>query len=323
MCTAITFRTKDNYFGRNLDLDHSYNETVVITPRNFSFEFRCMPKLDQHYAMIGMAATANGYPLYYEATNECGLSMAGLNFPGNAAYLPVYSEKDNIAPFEFIPWILSQCACVDEVKQMLPGINLANIAFSDAMPLTDLHWIISDRCTSVVVEPGINGLRVYDDPVGVLTNNPIFPYHMRNLMNYAALTPYTPDNRLLDYTGIKPDSLGMGALGLPGDPTSQSRFVRAVYGKVNSESDRTEHASISRFFHILDGVSVINGCVKNGKKNHKTIYTSCCNTDKGIYYYKTYENSQISAISMQNADLESTEIMIFPLITKQQICYQN
>lgn len=323
MCTAISLNAMGHYFGRNLDLDHSYNESVVITPRNYPFLFRRMSKIDRHYGMVGMAARVDGYPLYYDATNECGLSMAGLNFPGNAVYWSEQSNKDNITPFEFIPWILCQCVSVDEARKLLGRMNLVNIAFNDAIPLTDLHWIISDAHSSIVVESGKYGLQVYENTVGVLTNNPDFPYHMRNLMNYAALSPCAPDNHLIQHTDLKLDSLGMGAIGLPGDSTSQSRFVRAVYGKVNSESDKTEHASVSRFFHILDSVSVINGCVKNNRKNHKTIYSSCCNTQKGIYYYKTYDNSQISAVTMGNVDLDSSEIIPFSLITEQQIYYQN
>lgn len=323
MCTAITFRSKDHYFGRNLDLDHTYNESVVITPRNYPFTFRCMPELKSHYAMIGMAATADGYPLYYEATNEYGLSMAGLNFPGNAVYLPTKKEKDNITPFEFVPWILAQCKTVSQAKTLLSGINLADIPFSEELSLTDLHWIIADKECAVVVEPGEAGLEIYDDPVGVLTNNPVFPYHMRNLTNYKNLTPFEPKDHIDNHIVLKPDSLGMGAIGLPGDATSQSRFVRTAYIKYCSPAKETENESVSQFFHILDSASVVDGVVRIGEKTHKTIYTSCCNIDKGIYYYKTYNNSRISAVSLFDAELDANQILSFPLVKEQQIFYQN
>lgn len=104
MCTAITYTTKDNYFGRNLDLDFSYNETVTICPRNYPFSFRHQGENNSHFAMIGMATVVADYPLYYEAVNEKGLGMAGLNFPENADYKEVAEGKDNLASFELIPW---------------------------------------------------------------------------------------------------------------------------------------------------------------------------------------------------------------------------
>ena len=127
MCTAITYHTKDHYFGRNLDLEYHYHETVTICPRNFVFHFRRLPPMEQHYAMIGMATVINGYPLYFEATNEKGLSMAGLNFPENAHYMPFDEKKLNIAPFELIPYILCHCADLNEAKKLLSDINIAKI----------------------------------------------------------------------------------------------------------------------------------------------------------------------------------------------------
>lgn len=139
MCTAVTYVTNDHYFGRNLDLDFSYNETVTITPRNFVFPYRHVSDISQHYAIIGMATVVNNYPLYYDATNEKGLSMAGLNFPENAVYFPEATGKDNIAPFEFIPWLLGQCGTIKEVRELLEKINLVNTNFSEELPLSPLH----------------------------------------------------------------------------------------------------------------------------------------------------------------------------------------
>lgn len=190
MCTAISWLGKHHFFGRNLDLEYAYQECVAITPRNFPFSFRSQKPLDSHYAMIGTATVVGDYPLYYEATNEAGLSIAGLNFPGNAAYLPVTEGKDNITPFELIPWILGQCADVAAARELIAKINIVNIPFSDAFPLSPLHWIIADRQKSIVVEAMEDGVHVHEDPVGVLTNNPPFPYHMHNLSNYMGLSAH-------------------------------------------------------------------------------------------------------------------------------------
>lgn len=314
MCTAITYKTKDHYFGRNLDLERSYGERVVITPHNFVLNMRCMEPLTEHYAMIGMATVAEGYPLYYEATNERGLSMAGLNFPGNADYKPYLEGCDNIAPFEFTPWILGKCADVDEALTELSKINIVSINFSESLPLSPLHWIISDRTRSIVVESIKQGLKIHENPIGVLTNNPTFDYHMMNLNNYMALHEGAPENKFYDSDNLKVYSLGMGAFGLPGDFSSASRFVRAAFVKQKSHCGESEKESVSQFFHILGAVAMPKGCVlvRDGEYEY-TRYTSCCNVDKGIFYYTTYENSTVTSIDMNSVDLQVNEIYTYDL----------
>lgn len=324
MCTAATYKTKDHYFGRNLDLEYSYHETVTVTPRNFPFHFRKAGSLPSHYAMIGMAFVVDDYPLYYDATNEKGLSMAGLNFPGNAYYPDFQEGKDNVSPFEFIPWILGKCDNVADAKILLARINLVRINFSKDLPLSTLHWIISDRDCSIVVESMKDGLKIYDNPVGVLTNNPPFDYQMFQLNNYMALSINQPENRFSDKLPLNTYSRGMGAMGLPGDLSSQSRFIKAAFTKMNSLSGESESESVSQFFHILSSVEQQRGCVHMGENAYEiTIYSSCCNTDKGIYYYTTYENHQITAVDMHKEDLDGNLLTSFSLITTQQVCYQN
>lgn len=324
MCTAATYLTKDFYFGRNLDLHMSYRESVTVTPRNYPFLFRCGKVLENHYAMIGMATVAGGYPLYYEATNEKGLSLAGLNFPKNAVYYEEDDCKDNIAPFELIPWLLGQCATVAEARDKIKNLNLWNVPFSQEYPLSPLHWILADKENCIVLEPMADGLRIFENPVGILTNNPPFDFHMYNLANYMNVTPSIPENRFSSKIDLKPYSLGMGGIGLPGDLSSASRFVKATFTKLNSVSGNTESESISQFFHILGSVAQQNGltAVEGGNYEY-TVYSSCCNTDKGIYYYTTYENSRISAIDMNKENLDGTDTVSYPMVTGQQVHYQN
>lgn len=324
MCTAITYKTKDHYFGRNLDLEYSYKETVTITPRNYTFQFREVQNLERHYAMIGMAFVVKGQPLYYDATNEKGLSMAGLNFPDNADYKSCAEGKDNVASFEFIPWILGQCATVDEAKALLEPMNLVNIPFSEELPPAPLHWMIADRDKSITVECVREGLKVYDNPVGVLTNNPPFEFQMFHLNNYMNISREEPENRFSDNLELKKYSRGMGLIGLPGDLSSQSRFVRAVFTKANSVCGDSEQESISQFFHILGAVEMQRGCVHLGNGQYDiTRYSSCCNTDRGIYYYRTYENSRITAVDMHRENLEEKVLVSYPLAEEQAIYRQN
>ena len=326
MCTAITYKTKDHYFGRNLDLEYSYSEAVTITPRNYVFKFRKMGEMKSHYAMIGMAYVVDDYPLYYDATNEKGLSIAGLNFPDNANYKPFVEQKDNVTPFELIPWILGQCATVSEAKTLLERISILNENFSDELPLSPLHWIISDKERSITLEPVKSGIKVYDNPVGVLTNNPTFDYQLFNLNNYMQLTNDEPKNKFDVNNDLKLEqySRGMGAIGLPGDFSSMSRFVRAAFVKQTSVSSDSESESVSQFFHILKSVEMPRGCVKVGEDSYAfTIYSSCCNTDQGIYYYTTYDNSRICAIDMHKENLDLPQLISYKMIFEPKIYYHN
>ena len=273
MCTAATYKTKDFYFGRTLDYEFSYNEEVTITPRNYKLKFRHGIEAKNNYAIIGMAFVVNDYPLYYDAINEKGLGMAGLNFVGNAVYSEVKSDTKNVAQYEFIPWILRQCEY---------------------------------------------------NPVGVLTNNPPFEQQMFQLNNYMHLSSKQPTNSFSDNLQLNSYSRGMGAIGMPGDLSSGSRFVRVAFTKMNSKSGETENESVSQFFHILGSVEQQRGCCEVDEGKYEiTIYTSCCNATKGIYYYTTYENNQITAVDMHKENLEGESLVRYPLIQGQQIKMQN
>ena len=324
MCTAATYQTRDFYFGRTLDYEVSYGEEVTVTPRNYPFRFRTGETLERHYAMIGMAHVEDGYPLYYDAVNERGLGMAGLNFVGNAAYHEPDPGRDNVETFEFIPWILGRCATVEEARARLGRLNLTGGAFNAALPPAQLHWIIADKGGAIVVESVADGLRVYDNPAGVLANNPPFDAQMFNLNNYMALSPSQPQNRFSSRLDLAPYSRGMGGLGLPGDLSSQSRFVRAAFVRLNSVSGDSEEESVSQFFHILNSVDQQRGCCELEPGVYEyTIYTSCCNTARGTYYYTTYNNHQISAVELRRADLDGAGLARYPLITGEQIRFQN
>lgn len=324
MCTAATYKTKDFYFGRTLDYEFSYGDEVTITPRNFPFHFREQGNLNTHYAIMGMAHVIDNCPLYYDAINEKGLGMAGLNFVGNAVYREQEEGKDNVAQFEFITWILSQCATVKEARRFVEKINLLNTPFNEKLPVAQLHWIISDREESITIESVKEGINIYENPVGVLTNNPPFDKQMFNLNNYMHLSAKSPENNFSKDLNLTTYSRGMGAIGLPGDLSSQSRFVRVAFTKMNSFSGDGEMESVSQFFHILNSVDQQRGCCElDDGKYEITLYTSCCNTDKGIYYYTTYNNHQITAVDMHKENLEGNELVCYPLITEEQIKTQN
>lgn len=356
MCTAISLTTKYHYFGRNLDLDRSYGEAVCIMPRRFPLIFRKTERRDKHYAIIGMGTVVDkdekqsyaeygGLPLFYDATNEHGLSVAGLNFPENAYYPPLSDnplekvsacenktlnqesttvKKEAIAPFEFIQWILCQCKTVAEARKLISSTVIADMDFSQGLCVTPLHWMISDKKEDIVVEPMRKGLFVYENAAGVLTNNPPFEVQLENLKKYSHLTAQNKEISKENYTPYSSVSYGLGALGLPGDVSSPSRFVRAAFGRKNSVSEDDVLSSVGQFFHLLSSVEVARGVCKTDEgRLHFTRYSSCVNTDLGLYYYTTYENRRISCVDMHRTDLDGERISRYMLSETQSIEYQN
>lgn len=324
MCTAATYKTRDFYFGRTFDYEVSYDEQIAVTPRNYPFRLRYAGDMVNHYAMIGMAHMEEGCPLYYEATNEKGLCMAGLNFAGNAKYAKPTEGKDNVASFEFIPWILGRCASLDEARTLLARTNVTDDRFNDRLPAAELHWIISDKSGSLVVECMADGMHVYDNPTGVMTNNPPFDEQMFSLNNYMALSAEEPSNNFCKSLDLSCYSRGMGAIGLPGDLSSMSRFARVAFVRANSVSGDSETESVSQFFHILGSVDQQRGCCRLGSgKCEVTIYTCCINASRGIFYYTSYDNRQISAVDMNREDLSGSIVVVYPLLAEGQIAWQN
>ncbi len=320
MCTAASFKNKNTYFGRTLDYEFSYGEKVTITPRNYPFEFRHLGLNNNHYAIIGMAHIHNDYPMYYDAMNEYGLGMAGLNFVGNAKYNEVIEGKENVAQFEFISFILSTCKNVLEAKNKIKEINLVKTPYNEYYPAAKLHWILRDTNDCIVVEAMEDGLHIYDNKTGALTNNPPFNYQLENLKNYVSLNNDEPNKSFSFNEAFY--SRGMGSVGLPGDLTSQGRFVRVVYTAHFSVASPDENSSVNQFFHILESAWQTRGLCKINDKYEITIYASCMNLNEGIYYYKTYDNPQISAVYLKNENLNSSKLISYDL-AKESIFKQN
>ena len=323
MCTAISATFGNHYFGRNLDYEHTFGEKVTVTPRNVTFAFRNGTVIKRHHAMIGMAITHEGYPLYFDATNEKGLSMAGLNFPENAHYKKSVQGKDNVASFELIPWILCQCATVKEAEMLLREINITDNAISPLLPPTPLHWLVADKNQAITVEQTRKGIHVYENVVGVLTNNPPFDMQMFHLSNFMHVTAEEPENRFSDQITLKTYSRGMGGLGIPGDLSSMSRFVKGCFTKLNSVCGDAREEQINQFFHVLYSVYQQKGCVKVGKGYEMTNYSSCCDTDKGIYYYTTYHNSTVRGVDMHKENLEGSKPVTFDIAGSVKFNIQN
>lgn len=319
MCTALSINGSQHYFGRNLDLEYNFGQEVAVVPRKYPFAFSNGERTDSHYAIVGMASVMDNYPLFADAVNEKGLGMAGLHFALYAAFPSAAPQAStDVAPFEFINWVLSQCATLDEALGRLEQVNLTDVPFAPNVPNSKLHWMLADSTGSAVVEPLPDGLVIKRDPYNVLTNDPPFTYHATNLNFYLNLTPEVPTNRFCAADDLRPMGKGTGAFGLPGDCSSPARFVRIAFNSGNSVSGQGEEAELTQFFHLLDSVASVRGDVRTEDgKYFYTRYSSCMSG--GSYYYKTYANNQITRIDMNKEDLDAEKLAVYPLVDTQQV----
>ena len=322
MCTALSLKAKHCYFGRNLDVNNEYNESIVIAPRNYTFAFKHLEPVSLHTAIIGMAVVINGTPLFFDGCNEAGLAIAGLNFPRSCKYNAVQEGKKNILSSEMISYILANAMSVNEAIALLDNANITNEGFIDGMPTSPLHWIISDEKKSIVVEQTKKGLNIYDNPIDVLTNEPEFPIHMFNLNNYRNITKRNPKESIFP-TGEN-YCLGLGTIGLPGDYSSPSRFVKTAYLKNCTAQDLDPDKAVVQFFHILDAVSFQKGSVEDDNGiDEVTYYSACMDLNSQSYYYKTYDNPNIAMVGMKNIDLDTNLLLNFPLLRNFEPIKQN
>lgn len=316
MCTGLRFTDADGnlFYGRNLDVESSYGEKIMVTPRNYELPYKFLENTKTTKALIGMGIMAGDYPMYFDACNENGLGIAGLNFP-NFAYFPKdpVAGKTNMAPYEFMLWLLEEFDTVAEAKEGLKKLCLIDAPFSPQMPVAPLHWFISDKDAAIVVESTHeHGVQVYDDPVGVLTNNPEFPWHLMNLNNYVGLTPHDAPATTWGQQPVKELGVGTGSWGLPGDSIPASRFVKAAYLNANYPTVKTEKENVAKFFNILKAVAMVDGSVVNpAGKRELTIYTDCYSAKTKTYYYNRYDDFAIKQVQLNDENINANQVTMY------------
>lgn len=305
MCTVFTL--KDNLIGRNLDLSYHYKEEIVLAPRNVSLTFHHEETIDKHYAFIGIATKMKDIPLFYEAMNEHGLFVAGLNFPNNCKYQEVVEGEVNVCPFELIPYLLSQYTSVKDVRDDMNHIHIIDEAFSDMVPNSPLHFYISDEKEAMVVECMKDGMHVYNNEFFAMTNNPPFNKQLEALKD---LKKYS--NAYIDVKNEEDMCVGYGAYGLLGDSTSTSRFIQTAFLR-EYEAHHSRSEGIMHAFRILDRVSMVKGSVlcKDGSMDY-TVYSSVYDASNFKLYYKGYDACKIEQSMFKEEDVLKDVYMYEP-----------
>ena len=285
-----------------MDLEYSFGERVIVIPRVFPISFKRQRTLHSHYAIIGVGTVIDGYPMYADAMNECGLCMAGLNFP-RYAYFPSDAdcERKRIAPFELINYILATCSTVTDVKTLLTDAAIVDIPFSDDVPNATLHWHIADKHSSITVESTRNGLFVYDNPINVLTNSPSFDFQLEHFSSFSQLSCTHNGDRT---------SLGCGAVGLPGDLSSTSRLVRAAFLLGCASKKLPAEDACDCLLSLLAAVAMTDGSVVDAEgRVHKTTYSSCMLPSQGKYILKRAGSLRPSEFVLSALNVDSARLI--------------
>ncbi|MFT8362346.1 MAG: choloylglycine hydrolase family protein [Sporolactobacillus sp.] len=328
MCTSLTLRTKEGHhlLGRTMDFTIDFNQFVIVTPRNYSWQNDSANQCTTNYATVGMGIKQQDHILLADGVNEQGLMCATLYLPGYASYnKEELADKINLPPQDFVFWCLTHYATVDEVREAMHVYNFLDSPLAILGITPPLHWIVSDKSGAcLVIESTAHGLQLYDNLIGVLTNSPELSWHLQNLRQYIGLrsNPYNPTQwGDLELTAF---SQGSGSFGLPGDFTPASRFVRAAFLKQTHNEAGNELEGITEIFHILANCALPKGPVKNSEGiMDYTLYTAAMCAESASYYYFSYDSQQISAIHLANEDLNAQTVKIFPYSRQQTVCHLN
>jgi len=334
-CTGLQLTTKDHAVinGRTVEFGVFLDTSVVFVPRGYKFTGSTTlgpgKKWSSKYASIGMILVDN--KVIVDGMNEKGLATASFYFPGYAKYSVTTKENQKISmsSSDFTQWILSEFATVDEVKKAIENNEVAiSPVLTPGFPpqVQPFHFIVYDRSgKSIVIEPLDGKLKIYDNPIGVITNSPTFDWHMTNLRNYVNLLAHTPEDVKVFGATIKPLGQGAGMLGLPGDFTPPSRFVRAAAFAASSIPAETADKGVLQVFHILNSFDIPVGAARTIEDGEifsdYTMLTLVRDTKNLRLYYKTYDDQTIKMVDMKKFDFNGKKIL--RLHTKTEQSYEN
>ena len=324
-CTGIRITPKDGsvIFARTLEFADDLHSNIIVIPREKEFAGTSPgDKLGRRwkakYGIVG--ANAFGMPAIIDGVNEKGLAVGLFYFPGYAKYQDVKEQDADkaLAPWELGVYLLGRCASVKEAVEAARGVRVGEVVQKDLGFVPPCHYIVNDANRRCVVLEYVDGdLKIHDNPLAVMSNSPTFDWHVTNLRNYVNLSvtnvPPVP------VAGIKLPGFGQGSgmLGLPGDFTPPSRFVRAVAFSQSALPVATAHEGVLQAFHILNQFDIPKGAargVEHGKEvADYTLWTGASDLKNLRYYFHTFDSRRIRMIDLKKVDLDAKEIKTIPM----------
>ena len=293
MCTAITLKTSENHHlvGRNFDIHPMNDLSVALVPREFEYVNRVTnEEMKTKYAVLGMGLFYENHILFCDGVNEKGLSCLMLQLSKFSTWShKIRKDKVNIAPYDVAFWVLSNFSTISELMEGLKQLNIVALPDDQTALSTEIHWLVSDTSgQSIVIERTRDKLTVYNNKVGVLANSPTFDWHLNNLDCYINVKSEQPEETKWGQQMLSPYSNGFGTIGLPGDFSSPSRFVKAAFLRNHVNVGEGDESAISECFHILDNFVVPRGVVETPKRKecHLTKYSACLCLETQLYYSK-------------------------------------
>lgn len=333
-CTGIRLSAEDGTIvhARTLEFAVDLQSNVIMVPRGYNRsgttpDGRQGLAWKSKYASLG----ANGVdlPYIFDGLNEKGLAVGTFYFPGTAGYMP-YEPDDaakTIAPWEVGSWILENFATTEEVSAGVQKVVVPPVVLKAWGFVPPLHYVVHDASGhSIVLEYVGGALRIHDNPLGVMSNSPEFDWHMTNLRNYVHIFHTNRPAIRLGQVELKPFGQGSGMLGLPGDFTPPSRFVRAVAFSQSLLPSKTGEEAVLQAFHLLNNFDIPKGAAREAEKDEHgniladyTTWTSANDLKRKRFYFRTYDNSQIRMVDLMKMDLEATEITTISMKGKERI----
>lgn len=330
MCTAITLKTSENHHlvGRSFDIHPMNDLSVALVPREFEYVNRVTnEEMKTKYAVLGMRLFYENHILFCDGVNEKGLSCLMLQLSKFSTWShKIRKDKVNIAPYDVAFWVLSNFSTISELMEGLKQLNIVALPDDQTALSTEIHWLVSDTSgQSIVIERTRDKLTVYNNKVGVLANSPTFDWHLNNLDCYINVKSEQPEETKWGQQMLSPYSNGFGTIGLPGDFSSPSRFVKAAFLRNHVNVGEGDESAISECFHILDNFVVPRGVVETPKRKecHLTKYSACLCLETQLYYYKTSSNQQIQVIDLNKENLDAKGLKLFPYPTRLTVHNQN
>jgi choloylglycine hydrolase len=330
-CTGITIKPKDGsiIFARTLEFGMDLKSNILIVPRGKEFVGTATGdkvglRWKAKYGIVG--TNAFDLPVIVDGLNEKGLHVGLFYFPGFAKYQEMKAEDlaKTLAPWELGSFLLGTCADVKEAVVAAKSVRVGAVVQKDMGFVPPVHFIVTDASgKSVVLEYIGEELKVHANPLGVMSNSPTFDWHMTNLSNYVTMSDKNVEKIDLGGKEIKGLGQGSGMLGLPGDFTPPSRFVRAVaFSKTTLPVEKAKDG-VLQAFHILNQFDIPKGSARGidqGKEvSDYTLWTSAADLKNLRYYFRTFDNSRIRMVDMKAVGLDAKEISTISMKGEEQI----